>query len=48
MPWACGVLVDLACHIDDFAADGDLFARLLFVPLVGERRKRCKSSRGGE
>ena len=42
------VVVDVACHIDDFAADGDFFARLAFVSLVGECRKRCKGSRGGE
>ncbi|HEY5812513.1 MAG TPA: hypothetical protein VIT23_07660, partial [Terrimicrobiaceae bacterium] len=51
---ARGVVVDVADHIDDFTADGDFFARrllrLTFVcfTLVGECRKRCKSSRGGE
>ena len=48
------VVVDVADHIDDFAADGNFFtrrfARLAFVffALVAERRKRCKGSRGGE
>ena len=45
---AGGVVVDVADHIDDFAADGDFFASLAFVSLMGERRKRCKGSRGGE
>jgi hypothetical protein len=51
---AVRIMVDVADHIDDFAADGDFFtrrfARLAFVffALVGERWKCCKGSRNGE
>ena len=49
----CTAVVDVANHIDDFAADGNFFTSrfgglAVFFALVGERRKHCKSNRGDE